>query len=158
MAGRKLQKYFVNNIVDAYMPSLYQLAASSFQKEMDELKTDFFVLSSEEVYGRGRYILNEPLTMKIVLHNNLMADNVRLVFLASKKGNSLYSRDSIKKDYRTYVSRIQSISFVADYLKAIPDASLDIYYFNNKGINAYNIDNVNKSPVTWARHDKWVEA
>ena len=75
-----------------------------------------------------------------------------------KKGNTIYSRDSIKKDYRDYINRIQSISFITDYLKATPNAKLDIYYFNNKGINKYNIENVNKDPSSWAKYDKDVES
>jgi hypothetical protein len=157
LKGDKLQKYLVNKIIDNYMSSLYKLSAYSYQKEIDELNTDFKVVSFEEVYGRGRYIWNEPKTMKIVLKNNLMYDNIYLVFLTSKYGNTIYSRDSIKKDYNSYVYRIQSVKFISDYLQANPSSRLDIYYFNNKGINEYNIESVNKNPTTWARHDKWVE-
>jgi hypothetical protein len=86
-----------------------------------------------------------------------MYDNVSFVLLASKYDNTIYTRDSIRKDYANYINRIQSITFISDYLKASPNSRLDIYYFNNKGINEYNIESVNKSPTTWARHDKWVE-
>ncbi|NNV54257.1 hypothetical protein [Limnovirga soli] len=158
LKGEKLQKYLVNKIIDNNMASLYKLSAYSYQNEINELKSDFSVVSFEEVYGRGRYIWDEPKTMKIVLKNNLMYDNVSLVFLASKYGNTIYSRDSIKNDYTNYVNRIQSVKFISDYLKANPTSRLDIYYFNNKGINDYNIESVNKNPTTWARHDKWVES
>lgn len=158
LKGDKLQKYLVNKIIDNYMASLYKLSAYSYQKEIDELNTDFKVVSFEEVYGRGRYIWNEPKTMKIVLKNKLMYDNVSLIFLASKYGNTIYSRDSIKKDYANYINRIQSVKFISDYLILNPNSRLDIYYFNNKGINDYNIESVNKNPTTWARHDKWVES
>ena len=158
LKGEKLQKYLVNKIIDNYMPWLYKLSAYSYKKEIDELKSDFKVVSFEEIYGRGRYIWNEPKTMKIVLKNKLMYDNVNLVFLASKYGNTIYSRDSIKNDYTNYINRIQSVKFISDYLIANPNSRLDIYYFNNKGINEYNIESVNKNPTTWARHDKWVES
>ncbi|WP_462250209.1 hypothetical protein [Ferruginibacter sp.] len=158
LKGDKLQKYLVNKIIDNYMQSLYKLSAYSYQKEIDELNSDFKVVSFEELYGRGRYIWNEPKTMKIVLKNKLMYDNVNLVFLASKSGNTIYTRDSIKKDYAEYISRVQSIKFISDYLKANSNSRLDIYYFNNKGINDYNIESVNKNPTSWARHDKWVES
>jgi len=49
------------------------------------------------------------------------------------------------------------VRFISDYLKANPNTKLDLYYFNNKGINDYNIESVNKNPASWARHDKWVE-
>jgi hypothetical protein len=87
-----------------------------------------------------------------------MLENVNLVFLASKTGKTIYSRDSLKKDYKRYIERVQSINFITSYLNSHPDTRLDIYYFNNKGINDYNIENVNKNPTTWARHDKWVES
>ena len=157
LKGDKLQKYLVDKIIDNYMASLYKLSAYSYQKEIDELNTDFKVVSFEEVYRRGRYIWNEPKTMKIVLKNNLMYENVYLDFLASKYGNTIYSRDSLKKDYANYISRIQSITFISDYLKQNPNCRLDIYYFNNKGINEYNIESVNKNPKEWVKHDKWVE-
>ena len=157
LTGDKLLEYLVNKIIDYNMQPLYKLTAYSYTKEIDELKTDFTIISSEEVYGRGRYIWNEPKTIKIVLKNKLMFDNVNLVFLVSEYGKALYSRDSIKKDYTDYINRIQSITFVADYLKANPNSRLDIYYFNNKGINEYNVDGVNKNPNEWVKYDKWIE-
>jgi hypothetical protein len=157
LKGDKLQKYLVGKIIDYNMRPLYKLSPYSYQKEINDLSSDFSIISFEEVYGRGRYIWNEPKTMKIVLKNKLMYDNVNIVFLASKYGNTIYSRDSIKKYYASYINRIQSIKFISEYLKANPNSRLDIYYFNNKGINDYNIESVNKNPTTWAIHDKWVE-
>ena len=156
LKGDKLQKYLVNKIVDNYMPSLYKLSAYSYQKEINELNSDFKVVSFEEVYGRGRYIWNEPKTMKIILKNKLMYDNINLVFLASKYGNTIYSRDSIKKDYKDYIERIQSVKFISDYLKIHPKSKIDMYYFNNKGINNYNIEGVNKNPTDWKKHDAFL--
>jgi hypothetical protein len=156
--GKKMLKYLVNKIVGNNMSSLYVLSAYTYTKEIEELKTDFEILSFNEVQGRGRYIWNEPATMRVRLKNKFMLDNVNLVFLASKTGKTIYSRDSIKKDYKQYIERIQSINFISDYLKSNPGTKLDIYYFNNKGINEYNIEGVNKNPSTWARHDKWVES
>lgn len=157
LTGDKLLSYLVNQIIDNNMRSLYKLSAYSYEKEIQELNTDFQIVSFEEVYGRGRYIWDEPPTMKIVLKNSQMLENVYLVFMASKQGRSIYSRDSIKKDYSAYVKRIQAIKFVSDYLNENPGTRLDVYYFNNKGINEYNIERVNKSPKRWANHDKYVE-
>jgi hypothetical protein len=154
----KLLKYLVNKIVDNNMQSLYKLSAYSYQKEIEELKTDFDIISFEEVYGRGRYIWDEPKTMRVVLKNQLMLNNVSLIFLDSKQGNTIYSRDSIKKDYKQIIKRIQSISFITDYLKTNPNSKLDIYYFNNKGINKYNIESVNKNPTDWKKHDVFLES
>ena len=85
LKGDKLQKYLVNKIIDNYMASLYKLSAYSYKKEIDELNTDFNVVSFEEVYGRGRYIWNEPKTMKIVLKNKLMYENIILPIFETKE-------------------------------------------------------------------------
>ena len=158
LQDKKLLKYLVNKIVDNYMPTLYKYSAYSYQPEIDELKSDFEIISFEEVYGRGRYIWDEPKTMKVLLKNPSMLNNINLAFLASKQGNTIYSRDSIKKDYKEIIERIQSISFITDYLKNNPTSKLDIYYFNNKGINKYNINSVNKNPTEWKKHDAFLES
>jgi hypothetical protein len=158
LKGEKLLKYLTNEIIDNNMQPLYKLSAYSYLKEIEELKTDFKIVSHEEVYGRGRYIWNEPKTMKITLKNDSMLPNVYLQFLASKIGKTLYSRDSIKKDYKVIINRVQSISFIIDYLKQNLDVQLDIYYFNNCGINQYNIDGVNKNPIEWKKQDDYIES
>jgi hypothetical protein len=158
LEGSKLLKYFINNIIQTHMRALFKLSAYSFEEEIKELSSHFTILSSEEVFGRGRYIWNEPQTMKIVLKAPDMLDNVRLVFLASAENGVLYSRDSIKKDAQEYIDRVQSIPFINAYLKMNQDAILDIYYFNNKGINNYNIESVNKNAKTWQKHDNYVES
>ena len=53
---------------------------------------------------------------------------------------------------------MQSLSFIIDYLKSDPNAHLDIYYFNNSGINQYNIDGVNKNPAEWKKQDDYIES
>ena len=158
LQGKKMLKYLVNNIVDNNIRTLYVLSAYSYEKEIEELKTDFDILSFNEVQGRGRYIGDEPTVIRIKLKNKYMLENVTLFFLASKTGSTIYSRDSIKKDYKQYIDRIQSINFIADYLKTNPNTKLDIYYFNNKGINEYNIDGVNKNPKEWAKYEQWAES
>lgn len=158
LKGNDLLKYIVNQIVDNNMRELYKLSGYSYEKEISELSTDFKIISSEEVYGRGRYIWDEPKTIKITLKNKYMLPNVYLQFLDSKYGESLYSRDSIKKDYKEIVSRVQAIPFITDYLQQDSSAKLDIYYFNNSGINKYNIDGVNKNPSEWKKQDDYIES
>ncbi|SHG73019.1 hypothetical protein SAMN04488109_1589 [Chryseolinea serpens] len=158
LRNKQLLKYLAKKTIDYYMPTLYQLSAYTYEAEIRELESDFKIESFEEVYGRGRYIGNEPTTIKVVLKNDLMYDNVRLNFMAIKQTHSLYSRDSVKKDYKEIVTRVQGIDFILKFLKDHPKAVLDIYYFNNRAINDYNIENVNKTPETWARHDKYVKS
>ncbi len=158
LKGDDLLKYIVNQIIRNNTKELYKLSAYSFEKEISELSTDFDIISSEEVYGRGRYIWDEPKTIKVSLKNKYMLPNVYLQFLDSKYGSTLYSRDSIKKDYKEIISRVQAISFITNYLKQDSSARLDIYYFNNSGINKYNIEEVNKKPSDWKKQDEYIES
>ena len=158
LKGKKLLKYLTNELINDKAYSLYGLSAYSYLQEIEELKTDFTIISHEEVYGRGRYIWNEPKTMKITLKNDIMLPNVYLQFLASAVGTTIYSRDSIKRDYKEIVNRIQSISFIVDFLKQNSGTKLDIYYFNNNTINEYNIDGVNKNPTEWKKQDDYIES
>ncbi|ESU24011.1 hypothetical protein FLJC2902T_32090 [Flavobacterium limnosediminis JC2902] len=154
--GDELLKYLVNKIIDNNIKNLYKLSAYSYQEEIEELKSTFNILSFEEVYGRGRYIWDEPKTLKISLQNIEMLPNVYLQFLASETGNTIYSRDSIIKNYKNIVTRVQNIKFIKSYLARNTNSKLDIYYFNNKPINNYNIESVNKNPIEWKKQDDYV--
>jgi hypothetical protein len=158
LEGNALLKYIVNQLIETHMRELYKLSAYTYKKEISELSSEFSIISSEEIYGRGRYIWNEPKTIKITLKNEYMFPNVYLQFLDSKYGETLYARDSIKKDYKEIVNRVQSISFITDYLKQDTSAHLDIYYFNNSGINQYNIDGINKNPIEWKKQDEYIKS
>lgn len=102
LKGNDLLKYILNQVVDNNVRELYKLSAYSYENEISDLSTDFKIISSEEVYGRGRYIWDEPKTIKITLKNEQMLPNVYMQFLASKSGETLYSRDSIKKTIKTF--------------------------------------------------------
>lgn len=155
--GDELTKYLVTKIIDYHKKTLYELSAFDYLEELSELKSDFEILNIGEIYGRGRYIWNEPQTYYARLTNNLMLPQVNIMFLATKEGKSIYSRDSIKSNYKDIINRIQKIEFLMNYIKSNQSANLDIYYFNNKPINDYNIDNFNKTPEQWLKHDKFLE-
>ncbi len=135
-------KYIINKVVDNNVRELYKLSAYSYENEISDLSTDFEIISSEKVYGRGRYIWDEPKTIKITLKNEEMLPNVYMQFLASKFGETLYSRDSIKKDYKNILSRIQSITFITDYLKVCtpPNATYSTKFLS------INCGSINLSP------------
>ncbi|HAO07102.1 MAG TPA: hypothetical protein DCQ50_08950 [Chryseobacterium sp.] len=158
LKGNKLLKYIVNQIVVNHIRELYKLSGYSYENEISELSSDFNIVSSEEVYGRGRYIWSEPKTIKITLKNKDMLPNVQIQFLASVVGNSIYSRDSIKAKYKDVLNKVQSLDFITEYLKKDTSATLDIYFFNNSAINEYNILNINKTPEEWEMHDKYVKS
>ncbi|HKX87134.1 MAG TPA: hypothetical protein VJL37_10690 [Flavobacterium sp.] len=155
--GEDLLKYIVDKIIEENMQELYKLSAYSFQNEISELSSHFSILSTEEIYARGRYIWDESRTFKITLKTDSMLPNVYLQFLASEEKGTLYSRDSVKNEFKTIIDRVQSIPFITDYLKKDTSSTLDVYYFNNNSINEYNIDSVNKSPSEWKKHDEYME-
>ncbi|WP_405293043.1 hypothetical protein [Algibacter sp. Ld11] len=158
LKGDKLQKYLTNKIIDYNITKLYELSAYTYHKEIKELESEFDIKYFGEVYGRGRYIWDEPQTFKIKLHNDEMLSNVNLIFMASKQGKSIYSRDSIIHNYQIVTKRVQNIQFITDYLKNHTQSTLDIYIFNNKTINEYNIDGINKSPEDWEKQDNYVKS
>jgi hypothetical protein len=158
ITGNELTKYLVSKIIDHHKKTLYELSAYDYVTEFDELRTNFKILNIGEVYGRGRYMWNEPKTYYARLTNDLMMPQVSIMFLATKEGNSIYLRDSIKSDYKSIINRVQKIEFLVDYINRNQSAKLDIYYFNNKPINEYNIDNFNKNPEQWINHDKFLES
>ena len=86
-----------------------------------------------------------------------MLPNVNIRFLASITGGKLYSRDSVIRDYKILVAKVKEIKFIIDYINAHPTQKLDILYFNNKPINQYNVDGVNKNPKEWKQHDEEIK-
>lgn len=158
LEGNELMKYLVNKIIRNNDQELYKLSAYTYVKEINELKTDFNILSFGEMNAFGKYIGYESKTFRITLKSTKMLPNVYLKFLASEKGNSLYSRDSIKSDYQEILKRIQSIKFIKESLNNNPNLKLDIYYTDNNPVNDYNIDGVNKNPVEWKKQDDYVKS
>ncbi len=134
------------------------MSALDYNEEFNELQSDFDILNTGEVYQLGRYIWDEPKTYFARLKNDLMLPRINIMFLASKKGNSIYSRDSIKAEYREIIGRVQQIEFLVDHIRKDPSVNLDIYYFNNNPVNEYNIDNFNKNAGEWSKHDIYLES
>lgn len=154
----ELTKYLVSKIIDYHKGTLYELSAYDYFVELNELKPEFEILNIGEVYGRGRYIWNEPKTYYARLKNTSMLPQVNIMFLASKEGKSIYSRDNIKSDYAEIIKRVQGINFLTEYINRNPSIKLDIYYFNNNSINEYNIESFNKNPLEWKKQDDYIES
>jgi hypothetical protein len=157
LVGRTLLKYLANKIISQNTEKLHRLAPYTYEKEINELKPTFKIVAFTEMTGYGGYHGSGPF-ITVVLNNAGMLPNVRVQFLASKVGNTIYSRDSVIRNYKRLVDRIQSIKFIMSYLKANPQTNLDILYFNNKPVCQYNIDGVNKNPEGWKEHDQYVES
>ena len=156
--GKVLLKYLVNKIIENNSHDLYKLSPYTYQKEIDELKKDFNIISFEQMYAYGRYIaLEKKKIIKITLHNSKMLPNVNLKFLASVD-KSLYKKDSLLAKYEIIISRVQNIDFFKNYLLKNDNARIDIYFFNNKPINNYNIENINKNPTQWKKQDEYIKS
>ncbi len=158
MDSENLTKYLVTKIMDYHEPTLYKLSAYDYLDELKELKSDFEILNIGEEYGRGRYIWNDAKTYYARLTNASMLPQVNIMFLATKEEKSIYSRDSIKSDYNSIIKRVQKMEFLTNYLNKNPSVRLDIYYYNNKPINDYNIDSFNKNSEQWIKHDNFLES
>lgn len=154
---KQLTSYLVSKTIDYHIQTLYELSAKDYSEELNELKSDFEIISTGEVFGYGRYSNNLTKTYFARLSNNSMLPQINIMFLATKEGNSIYTRDSIKSDYKEIINRVQNIEFLKNYIKQTPSVKLDIYYFNNKPINDYNIDGFNKNPIEWKKYDKHLE-
>ncbi len=152
-----LTKYFVTEIIDYHKPTLYDLSANDYIDEINELKSDFEILKMGEVYAGVWYIRNENKTFYARLKNSLMLPQVNMMFYAEKEKNTIFSRDSLKAEYKNIINRVQEIEFLTNYLKQNPNVRLDIYFFNNKPINDYNIDQFNSNPKKWVKHDQFLE-
>ncbi len=145
-----LENYVVHKIND----DLKNISYKQFSKEIDELKKEFQILSIEEESGSSRYYDSDNQKFKIELKNSFMKDNVYLQCFLYNYNGKLYSRDTILKEYKDIVDRVQSIEFINDYLSKNPKSRLDIYYFNNGGINDKVIKGFNGSPKGWKEYDK----
>lgn len=151
--GKKAIQYLVTRIIDANMDTLYKLFPYTYQTEIETLQTDFRLISFESVYQRSKFFGYTPNTIKVVLQSKEMLPNVYLNFIASTTKKGMYQANNLKKSYQNIVSRLQSIGFLRDYLLKDTTAKLDIYYFDNKIINDYVINEVNRSPEQWERYD-----
>lgn len=133
---------------------LLKISYKQFSKEINELKKEFQILSIEEKSGSSRYYDSDDQKFKIELKNSFMKDNVYLQYFLYNYNGKLYSRDSILKEYKDIVNRVQSIEFISDYLSKNSNSRLDIYYFNNCGINEKIIEGFNGTPKGWKEYDK----
>ncbi|MDD4739486.1 MAG: hypothetical protein PHG98_06015 [Bacteroidales bacterium] len=143
-----------NYVVEKINDDLKQISYKQFSKEIDELKKEFQILSIEEESGSSRYYDSDNQKFKIELKNSFMKDNVYLKCFLYNYNGKLYSRDSILKEYKDIIDRVQSIEFISDYLCNNPNSRLDIYYFNNDGINKDIIESFNGTSNGWKEYDK----
>lgn len=143
-----------NYVVDKIKDDLLKISYKQFSKEINELKKEFQILSINELSTSNRYDNGDYQRFNIELKNSLMQDNVYLQCTLYNFKGKLYTRDSILKEYKDIVNRVQSIDFISEYLSKNPNSRLDIYYFNNNGISEKTIEGFNGTPKEWEKYDK----
>lgn len=143
----KLLNHLAAEIVKSKRQQLLELSANTYLSEINELKNEFTVIRSREKTTYGGYTGDGGIIVSI-LHNKKMLPNLFISLGLAKQKKTLYTRDSIKSDYQDIVNRIQSINFINNYLTENFDRKLYIHYFNNKPINTYIYDHVQRTCVT----------
>lgn len=151
---RLIEILFTSYVVYKISDDLLKISYKQFSEEINELKKEFQILSIEEVSTSNRYDNGDYQRFNIELKNSLMQDNVYLQCTLYNFKGELYTRDSILKEYKDIVNRVQSIDFISDYLSKNPNSRLDIYYFNNNGISENTIEGFNGTPNGWKEYDK----
>lgn len=155
-AFEALPKSLANQIYNDECDSeMKKLAALEFADELNELKSDFRILESEEYGYRGRYVGDTPQVFRVTLQNELMPGNMFMQYFVTRQGNTLYSRDSLLADYQDLVNRIKSVNFLMDFISEDTSRTIDLFYFDNKGVNEHVIERFNTNPEEWEKYDKY---
>lgn len=152
LQGKKLLNYLSGKVIASKRTQLLELSAHTYKSEIDELKDDFNILKSREKATYGGYTGDGGIIV-CILQNKEMLPNVFISLGLNKRKETLYSRDSIKSDYQYLINRIQSISFINNYLKESLDRKLYIHYFDNKPVNEYIYNHVLRTCVTQRLED-----
>lgn len=142
------------SICDGLKTQLDSLAAAAIMAELLPLKPVFEISGAREHGYFGRYISSKEQLYKVSLRNGYMHPQLSLQYMVSRTGTELYPRDSLLREWKSTVGRVQDIPFLREFLDGNSARRLDLYYFNNSGMNPYLKDGFNKNPEEWARYDK----
>ncbi|MFL9843009.1 SMI1/KNR4 family protein [Flavobacterium rhizosphaerae] len=148
--GKELTASLAERIIKNNALKLYELGAKKYKTEIDELATDFTIEKAELNRKKEKEYI-------IKLHNSSMLPNMYINFFATENNHTLYTRDSLKENYKTIVERVKAIDFISDYLNSNPKTRLYIKYYNGSAISTYDINRVNTNQKLWKAHDKYAE-
>ena len=140
---------------DKCAAEMKRLAALEFKDELNELKPEFEILEAVEYAYRGRYVGDTPQVFRITLQNENMPKNMFLQYFLTRQGNTLYTRDSLLTHYKSLLSRIESAPFLMDYLQEDAKRTIELFYFDDKGVNDHVIERFNTNPQEWEKYDKF---
>lgn len=151
-------KMLVRQIYDDECSSkVGKLAPLAFASEISELEPYFKIIDSKEYPYYGRYIKSDSQTFRITLKNDLMKQGVSMQYFISRNGNTLYTRDSLLKKYKSVITRVQNIQFLMDFIHADTSRKIEICFFDDRAFNDYNIDDFNKNPTEWSKYEEMVK-
>jgi|GEM_PF-1688979 len=150
----ELPRQLSEEICDNLKNELDSLSAVAAINELSDLAPVFRINGAREHGYFGRYISSPLQVYKVSLQNERMHPQVSLQYMVSRSDGRLYPRDSLLREWSSVLDRVQGISFLAEFLAGHPGRRLDIYYFDNGGMNTYLKDGFNKNPEEWARYDK----
>ncbi|MBL0913804.1 MAG: hypothetical protein IBJ09_15670 [Bacteroidia bacterium] len=142
------------SVCDHLKPQLDSLAAAAIMAELLPLNAVFDMSGAREYGYFGRYISSKEQLYKVSLRNEYMHPQISLQYMVSRSGKGLYPRDSLLREWKNVVGRVQGIPFLQEFLDGNSARRLDLYYFNNSGMNPYLKNGFNKNPEEWARYDK----
>lgn len=142
-----------DEVLDKITEGLKKISYKQFSEQIDQLKKQFEILNIEEKRGSSRYYNSEHQMFNIELKNSIMKKNVFLEFFVYNINGKLYPMDSILNNYQEIIGRIQSVDFLMDYISENPESRINIYYFDNSGINKDVIERFNGSPKGWKKYD-----
>lgn len=146
LQGKKLLNYLSSKVIESKRKKLLELSVNTYQSEVDELKDDFTIVHAREKTTYGGYTGDGGIIV-LILQNEKMLPNIYFSVGLSIQKSTLYFRDSIKNDFQYILDKVQSITFISNYLKENSDRKLYIHYFNNKPINEYIYNHVIRTCV-----------
>lgn len=150
----ELPRQLSEEICDNLKNELDSLSAVAVMNELADLAPVFRINGAREHGYFGRYISSPLQVYKVSLQNERMHPQLSLQYMVSRNDGRLYPRDSLLREWKSAVDRVQDIPFLREFLDGNSARRLDLYYFDNSGMNPYLKDGFNKNPEEWARYDK----
>lgn len=156
LTGERLKNYLVNEIANYYESYLRDLSAYEYYSYFNGLSADFEIMKIGNAGGSTGIYLDGEKYYYARLRSKSFLPQVDLMFYASKRGNNLYTSDSLLADYQDIANKVQDVSFIAEFLAKSNSTRLSLFYFDNKPINTYIVDLFNANPEKWLKYDTFL--
>lgn len=156
LTGERLTNYLVNEIANYYESYLRDLSAYDYYRYFNALSAEFEIMKIGSAGGITGIYLGGGKYYYARLRSKSFLSQVDLFFYASKRGNNLYTPDSLLADYQHIADKVQDVTFIVEFLEKNKSTGLSLYYFDNKPINTYVVDLFNANPKRWLMHDRFL--